>query len=601
MSVAILKQTYDEVRRLSIAGSVVAANDFRLKKLAAPLEQVGQKAPVFLKVAQAVTRLVEATEQESAAALLELSTLVNAILYTQGETGAAGEITPIATTDLGQHQTRASARVLKPLIEALSTTGSGRMEIIKDAHERGAFRDLRLVAPALAALDDSYSEIADFMADQVLPLYGRAIVPELMNKFDLKGRGGHALRLLLMYRLDPEGTRATVKRSLDEGSKEIRVVAIECLGNSPEDLAFLLEQSKSKAKDVRTAALRGLSKCDAPEAVDMLRAAFKTGNVESAVAAIAATPSTRLAALVLDELKSQCSAFVSSKENDKAEISKQAARLMVLLECLRGRNDRGAEQFLIAMFDDREKLAAIKGEPGGKDIEQRLVSIMAMGPREAQGALVDAHSTLSEEELADVFSAACHSRMPAQVFDLFSPYITGKFHFGKKRRDVATLKRVAIATALVNEVQRFRYELAKAGRPESDVATRLDSRWLDLAAKEEHMDLVQVLAVPGHRGANKLLESVFNTQLKKSKDAWELSSLLHTMVRVRHPAATDALVSTITKHAKGIRGYYLYNISPLIAELPKDAAPKLEAMLPGLPEKVVDQLLDYIAELKNRP
>ena len=187
MSLAILKQVYDETRRLSIAGSVVAASDFRLKKLTAPLEQVGQKAPVFAKVAQAVTRLVESSEQESAEALLELSTLINAILYTQGETGLAGELEAIQTTNLGQPQTQASARVLKPLIEALSTTGSGRLEVIKDAHERGAFRDLRLVGPALAALDDPYAEIGEFMAEQVLPMYGTSIVPTLRGEARRQG------------------------------------------------------------------------------------------------------------------------------------------------------------------------------------------------------------------------------------------------------------------------------------------------------------------------------------------------------------------------------------------------------------------------------
>ena len=45
MSLAILTQVYDETRRLAVAGSVAAAGDFRLKKLVAPLEQAGAKAP----------------------------------------------------------------------------------------------------------------------------------------------------------------------------------------------------------------------------------------------------------------------------------------------------------------------------------------------------------------------------------------------------------------------------------------------------------------------------------------------------------------------------------------------------------------------------
>src|SRR5712691_5193519 len=273
MSIAVLTQVYDEMRRLAIAGSVVAGGDFRLKKLIAPLEKAGEKAAVFAKVAQAAQAVVESNEKTASAALLELTTLVNAILYTQGETGIAGELKPIETTDLGGQQTQASARVLKPLLEALSTTGSGRLELIRDAIERGAFRDLRLVKPALRAIDDPYPEIGDLIADKVLPLYGKAILPELRAKFDLNGKSGNLRRLSLMHQLDPAGSRELVKQVLDEGSKELKVVAIECLGDSDEDLAYLLEQSKAKAKDVRAAALGALTKLNLKEAVQTVQKA----------------------------------------------------------------------------------------------------------------------------------------------------------------------------------------------------------------------------------------------------------------------------------------------------------------------------------------
>ena len=110
MSIAVLTQVYDEMRRLAIAGSVTAGGDFRLKKLIPSLEQAGAKAPVFAKVAQAVKTLVEGTEQTSASALLELCTLVNAVLYTQGETGLAGAWAEIETNDLGPQTSQVSAQ-----------------------------------------------------------------------------------------------------------------------------------------------------------------------------------------------------------------------------------------------------------------------------------------------------------------------------------------------------------------------------------------------------------------------------------------------------------------------------------------------------------
>ncbi|HUE71141.1 MAG TPA: HEAT repeat domain-containing protein [Pirellulaceae bacterium] len=600
MSLPVLTQVYDDVRRLAIAGSVVASGDFRLKKLIPPLEQSGQKAPVFAKVAQSVTKLVESTEKTSSEALLELSTLVNAILYTQGETGLAGELAPIETTDLGQQQTQASARVLKPLLEALSSTGSGRMEIIKDAHERGAFRDLRLVKPALAALDDPYPEIGDFVAANVLPLYGKAILPGLKAKFDQKGRAGHVRRLALMHRLDPEGTRQIVKTALEEGSKEVKVAAIECLGGEPEDLAFLLEQAKAKAKDVREAALKALGKADGSDAVAALREALQGGDIDLAIEPVRESRNPQLRKFVLEEAETLFQSLIAAKEKDKKEAGKRISRMLSLLECLRGRNDEETGKFLIGAFTQREKLAAIKAEPSGKDVQQRLVQIMAAGPKEAQTALIGAHGSLDPDDLAQAFDAARRSRDPVQVFEMFSPYLAAKGDEKKKGRDAVSAKRQAIAASLTFGSQAW-YHDHNPENVHTQAIRNLDPRWLDLAVAQQDLEIVQALARPNHAAANKLLGECFEQRLKKSKDPWQCGQILHTMVRIKHPAATDAAIAAITKLAKDTHSYGLYWVGQVIPSLPKDALPKLEALLPTLPEKAIDQLLDYVTQLKNKP
>src|SRR4051794_17529236 len=254
MSIAVLNQVYDEARRLAVAGSVVARGDFRLKKLLPPLDQAGAKAPVFAKVAECARAVIDGPEETSAESLLELTSLVSAVLYTQGETGLAGALAPIETVDLGGTTAQTSARLLKPLLEALSSTGSGRLELVRDAHERGAFRDLRLVKPAVDALADPYPEIADFLAENVIPLYGKAVAPMLRAAYAPRGGRGAARRLTLMHALDPAGARDLVKQGLEDGSKEVRVAAVECLGGSPEDLSYLVEQVSAKAKEVRAAA-----------------------------------------------------------------------------------------------------------------------------------------------------------------------------------------------------------------------------------------------------------------------------------------------------------------------------------------------------------
>src|SRR3954463_15657903 len=99
MSIAVLTQVYDEARRLAVAGSAVARGDFRLKKLLPVLDQAGAKAPVFAKVAASARALIDGPGETSAENLLELASLVTAVLHTQGETGVAGPLEPIEAID----------------------------------------------------------------------------------------------------------------------------------------------------------------------------------------------------------------------------------------------------------------------------------------------------------------------------------------------------------------------------------------------------------------------------------------------------------------------------------------------------------------------
>src|SRR3982751_62996 len=141
MSLALIQESAKEVRRLAIAGSPLAVGDFRLKKLSGPLEQAGAKVPVFAQVAKAINDLVNGTEADSATHLLNLSTLLNAILYTQGQTSVEGDFREYESFAVNCSCTRTTARVLKPLVEALTTSGAGRFEVIRAACERGAFND----------------------------------------------------------------------------------------------------------------------------------------------------------------------------------------------------------------------------------------------------------------------------------------------------------------------------------------------------------------------------------------------------------------------------------------------------------------------------
>src|SRR5262249_4192405 len=150
---------------------------------------------------------------------------------------------------------------------------------------------------------------------------------------------------------------------LDNGSKEIKVVAIECLGSWPErlksllrPLSYLLEQAAAKAKEVRQAALKALAKSEEGEAISALEAALKGGDIELAIAPIRESANPKLLQCVLLEADAQLSALLARKEKDKKAVGKQVERMLALVECLRGKGNKTAEAFLLKCFAAREKL-----------------------------------------------------------------------------------------------------------------------------------------------------------------------------------------------------------------------------------------------------
>jgi hypothetical protein len=589
MSIAVLNQVYDEARRLAVAGSVVARGDFRLKKLLPPLDQAGAKAPVFAKVAECARAVIDGPEETSAESLLELTSLVTAVLYTQGETGAAGDLKPIEPIDLGGEAAQTSARVLKPLLEALSSTGSGRLELVKDAHERGAFRDLRLIRPALDGLDDPYPDIADFLAEKVLPMYGKAVMPELRAKYDPKGTKGHPRRLTLMHALDPAGCRDLVKQALEDGSKEVKVAAIACLGAAKEDLSYLIEQAAAKPQDVRRAAYHALAKIDDPAAVAVLEKAITGKDLELATSAIEQSKSDKLTNLLVAEITKEWAAL--PKVKDKKQASEKALRLTHLIGALPGESHRAADALTLDLFARRAELAKVKGTNfSGSDVVDAVISHMAHGPKPLQVALARAHSELFEDDLASAFHAARQSLPAAEVYDLFSPYLTAKVD-EKKKKDPSWVKREAIIEALDGEYIHWHYY-------EDETLPPLDPRWLDAAVRIKHLGLVNALGRPGHKAAEAFVGAEYDAALKKAKKQDDLSDVITVMVRLEHPKAADALLASYEKTI-GKANVWTYWYHELIPQLPKSALPKLEAVIPKLKDHALDQWVEAIQELRD--
>jgi hypothetical protein len=231
---------------------------------------------------------------------------------------------------------------------------------------------------------------------------------------------------------------------------------------------------------------------------------------------------------------------------------------------------------------------------------------MGSSSKKAMALLIESHRSLSGNELVQAFFGACRTKTPAEVFEVFGPYLAVKVDEKKKKKDPAAEKRQAIAQAiLVGDHTAYTYRMARRfyGASEVDehqkVLAHLDPRWLDVAIEIAHVDLVSLLVKPGHVAAGNVLMQSFEDGLAK-KSIHELMNSLAALVRIQHPEAVDAVIKTIVKHSKGST-YGLWWVGRLIPDLPESAIPKLDAMLVALPEKRVDELLDFVTQLKNKP
>src|SRR5436309_142998 len=373
MSIAVIEESAKEVRRLAIAGSPLAVGDFRLKKLIAPLEQAGTKAPVFAQVAKAISEVVNGKEDDSAAHMLNLSTLLNAILYTQGQSGVDGDYRELEVFATKCTSTKTTARVLKPLVEALTSSGGGRFEIIRSAWGRGAFIDLRLIDPVIQALGDNFPELADLVAERILPAYGAGIVPRLKATLDLKGKKHDARKLAVMHQLDPAGTVELCKTALEDGSPEVKAAAIACLGKHEDCLPLVLEQANARNKLLRAAALEALAEHDRPEITKLFMELVKGKTLDILAGPFRAVRNRQVLNSLLDEGKRVFGLILKGD-------AEQVARYWEILDCLEQRKEAEAQEFALSCFGQCDRLARVKAAKNfhvaGTDLMVRLASLL---------------------------------------------------------------------------------------------------------------------------------------------------------------------------------------------------------------------------------
>jgi len=537
---------------------------------------------VFAQVAKAVSDVVNGTEADSATRLLNLSTLLNAILYTQGQSGADGDYRELEAFATNCSSTRTTARVLKPLVEALTSSGGGRFETIRTAVERGAFNDIRLIGPAIQGLGDNYPEIADLVAEKILPAYGPGIIPQLKTSLDFKGKKHDARKLAVMHRLDPAGTVELCKTALEEGSPEVKAAAIACLGKHEDCLPLVLEQANAKNKQLRAAALEALAEHDRPEITKLFTELIKGNALDILAGPFRWMRNRQVLNSMLEEGKR---VFDLVLKGDSEQLPRCQ---QIILGCLASRKDVEVEEFLLECFAKSDALAKVKAAKNstyaGADLMVSLVNLLYdIGSSKALEAILAKRETLPSAAFLQIWKSALGLWPAEKVYEEFSPLLEQTKGTGKEK-----------SLMLQRSIHAAHDKYAEAVLPAGKAVT-WDPRWLDAAVKADARLIVYCQARPGHKASLDYL-----LKLPGGKEQYDAGFTVRALVRCEYPQVTDFFINLVTKKIKGIKYLdpELHTLFDNAQHLPKADLPRLDAFAAKLDEKFVDHFLEAIAPLR---
>ena len=287
-----LQPLYDVKERLeyaAVAGTGLLGEDFRLRRSAEAMKPLAAASPVFGKISVGLDQLLVAPAERRPSLLLDVLSLVDAVAYTQGTAGLAGEMQDLPTVG-GTYQQISYSQV-QPLLTALTTTGGGRMEVIQTNWETHPeyFSDFRVLPVLVNDLGDSYGEISELFS-KILKSLGPAVLPALKAGFDPRGKKDMVRRVHIIEAVSGSGSNDFYLANIPEAEKDVRAALIYALrhdgGNGPK----LIELSETEKGNAKKMALWALARMDCAAARDYWLRSAKTKELALQYALHSTTP-----------------------------------------------------------------------------------------------------------------------------------------------------------------------------------------------------------------------------------------------------------------------------------------------------------------------
>ncbi|MCU6711891.1 HEAT repeat domain-containing protein [Paenibacillus sp. J5C_2022] len=673
MSTAILQQLHQEVKRLYIAGSELASGDLRLKRQLPELRKLGGKSAVFGRLADSVEGLTQPDAKGTKSAAekqQELALLLTSVLRTMGTATPTGVLKPLTQSDAfdcavstteqntigsaeqpitaaiagsedAPEQTDASAsskrnqpsaglysyRELAPVMTALSTSGGGRYDVVKQAYDAGLFQDIRLLESAVRAMDDSFHDIANLAAEHIVPSYGERVLPLLLPSFNPLGKRADARKIRAIAAAGGDKVNELLLQTADNGSNDVRVEAIRAMAGRDMYMDRLVEWTTDKLKPIRMAAYEALAGSQSDSALDLLMEGI-VGKDHYDIATIMkrcrnAELDNRII-LALQQLLQQ----VPERKKDTQWLTEQKYALDSYLEALWKKpipelcdvyDDvlQHADLFKRLKWLDKlldyasRNLAALRSNRA-LELLFRIEELFHPSiPYAFQTAVRLLPPDALYEHYANRITQEWESLKPARkkervekVFEAMSGVISEMFKAYQNGRE-GVLPQVNDSDIAFDEENEDRHDFSSV-KFQVNMAKHWDERWLDLAIDYDKYDyIMSCLARPGHERCQEYISEMVKS---KSYEKGEYSHLtLEYLFDGMNRAGMDLQLKwdTIMEMIEGAgRSARDYGFDDGLVEdhfyhLPMSYKPRIEAMLPKFKYYGKTQLEEIIEAMEK--
>ncbi|WP_339065287.1 hypothetical protein [Fusobacterium polymorphum] len=256
-----LYELKNRLENVAVVGINLVKDDFRLKRAVEQVKEYSNAAKVFKQIYDMGNSLISTDDEDKCDLFLDLLALLDAVLCTQATTYSGDkpqEIKTIAKNKDFYKELHYSE--LSPLIYAFTETGGGRLNIITDSFKTNPeiMKDFRVKTYMIHALSDKYSEIADRMVKE-LKKQGKEVIPLLKDGFDPQGKREMISRLEIIASICKEEENDFYKYCIENGSKEIKEIAIGFLMYDQNNIDYILDLTKTEKGKLKNKAFEALS------------------------------------------------------------------------------------------------------------------------------------------------------------------------------------------------------------------------------------------------------------------------------------------------------------------------------------------------------